>query len=430
MSTLLLFLPPRQRLRALGRAATAADLGRSEAVREYDYLLTPDGRSIGTEGRAAPAALPAADSVIAVLAESDVSWRQVELPKAGRQMRAALAGKLEELLLDDPEALHFALEPDAMGGDTAWVAITSRPWLADHLAQLEAAQIFIDRVAPLSWPDQPARGHFHEIAPVNGLADGSTTGVALRWSHPDGVTTLPLAGSLSRQFFTPGLVHAAQWTATAEVAAQAERWLGTAVTVQTPAQRALALVENGWNLRQFDLAPRARGARALRQFSRGLMRRQWQPVRWGLAALAIVQVIGLNAWAWQQNRTLRERKAAVDSALTTTFPQVRAILDAPVQMQKELDALRQAAGSLGEQDLETLLAAAATAWPADRPPAEALSFELGRLTVSGQGWSPEQIEALRNQLRSEGWQLDAAEGRLTLSRARAAAPDASAGPRP
>jgi general secretion pathway protein L len=98
---------------------------------------------------------------------------------------------------------------------------------------------------------------------------------------------------------------------------------------------------------------------------------------------------------------------------------VRAILDAPVQMQKQLDLLRASAGSVGEQDLEALLAAAAMAWPADRPPTEALAFEPGRLTVSAQGWAPNQIDNFRTQLRSEGWQLDASEGKLTISRAAA-----------
>jgi len=414
MSTLLLFLPPRTRLRALGRAApAAAELPRADALREYDYVLTPDGRQIAAEGRAAAAALPAADSVVAVVGESDVSWRRVELPRAGRQMRAALAGKLEEVLLDDPDTLHFALEPDALGGDTAWVAITSRPWLADHLAQLEAAQVFIDRVAPLSWPDELARGHFFES---NGDKGGST-GVALRWSHTEGVATLPLDGGLARQFFPPGLVHAAQWTATPAVATAAERWLGTTVTVQTPAQRALAVVDSAWNLRQFDLAPRARGVRALRLVSRALMRKPWQPVRYGLAALLLVQLLGLNLWAWHQNREVAARRDAVTTTLTGAFPQVRAVLDAPVQMQKELDLLRASAGSVGDQDLEALLAAAATAWPADRPPTEALAFEPGRLTVSAQGWAPNQIDNFRTQLRSEGWQLDASEGKLTISRA-------------
>jgi general secretion pathway protein L len=149
------------------------------------------------------------------------------------------------------------------------------------------------------------------------------------------------------------------------------------------------------------------------------MRKPWQPVRYGLAALVAVQLLGLNLWAWHQHREVAARREAVTTTLTGAFPQVRAILDAPVQMQKQLDLLRASAGSVGEQDFEALLAAAAMAWPADRPPAEALAFEPGRLTVSAQGWAPNQIDNFRNQLRSEGWQLDASEGKLTISRANA-----------
>lgn len=406
MSTLLLFLPPRPRLRAAGPAAPAAD-----APREYDWALTPDDRQIASEGRSPAAALPAADNVIALVDDGDLSWRRVDLPRAGRQMRAALAGKLEELLLDDPDTLHFALEPDAEGGDTAWVAVTSRAWLAEHLAQLDAAHVFVDRVAPLSWPDELPRGHFFEAG------GASADGVALRWSHSDGVATLPLQGGMGRQFFPPGLVHAAQWTATPGAAAAAERWLGTAVSVQTPAQRALAVIDGGWNLRQFDLAPRARGMHALRMLGRALMRKTWQPVRWGLAALVVVQLLGLNLWAWRQNAEIKDKRAALSATLMATFPQIRAPLDAPLQMQRNLDLLRASAGSVGEQDLEALLAAAASAWPGDRPPADALAFEPGRLTLSAQGWAPPQIDSFRSQLLSDGWQLDTAEGRLTVSRA-------------
>jgi general secretion pathway protein L len=412
MNTLLLFLPPRTRLRAPGKAAPAApEPLRPDAPREYDWALTPDGRQISTEGRSVATALPAADSVVAVIAESDVSWRCVELPRAGRQMRAALAGKLEEQLLDDPDTLHFALEPDAEGGDNAWVAITSRVWLSEHLDHLDAAHVFVDRVAPLAWPDELPRGHFFETHGVG------SEGVALRWSHSDGVATLPLQGGLGRQFFPPGLVHAAQWTATPGVATAAERWLGTAVGVQTPAQRALAVVDSAWNLRQFDLAPRARGTRALRMFGRALMRKPWQPVRWGLAALVVVQLLGLNLWAWRQNAELKAKRADIAATLTATFPQIRNPLDPPVQMQRNMDLLRASAGSVGDQDLEALLAAAAAAWPADRPPAEALAFEPGRLTVSAQGWAQPQIDNFRTQLLSDGWRLDASEGKLTLSRA-------------
>jgi general secretion pathway protein L len=412
MSTLLLFLPPRNRLRAAERAAPAApDMARAGTAREYDWALTADGRQIDREGRSAASALPAAGTVIAVVAESDVSWRQLALPHAGRQMRAALAGRLEESLLDEPDSLHFALAPDSGGGDTAWVAIASRPWLMSHLAELDAAQVFVDRIAPLSWPDEAPRGHFFE-------PHGSDE-LALRWSHAGGVATLPLQGGLTRQLIATEGEPAPQWTATPAAATAAERWLGHAVSVQTPAQRALAVIDNGWDLRQFELAPRARGVRALRLFARTLMHNPWKPVRIGLLLLIAVEVLGLNYRAWHLQREISARRDSQRSTLTAAFPQVRAVLDAPVQMQKQLDLLRTGAGAVGDADLEALLGAAATAWPADRPPADALAFEPGRLTLAAPGWTPPQIDNFRSQLQSDGWQLDASDGKLTLSRAAA-----------
>ena len=415
MSTLLLFLPPRTRLRALGKAAPLApDSTRAGMPREYDWALTDDGSHIEREGRSPVTRLPAAETVVAVVSESDISWRRVDLPRAGRQMRAALAGKLEEVLLEEPETLHFALEPDAAGGDAAWVAITSKPWLAEHLAHLDAANIFVDRVAPLAWPEELARGHFFETQ--EGVSED---GISLRWSHVDGVSTLPLQGGMPRQFFQPGLVNAAQWTSTPSVATSAERWLGTAVAVLTPSQRALGVIDSHWDLRQFDLAPRARGIRALRLLGRNLMRKPWQPARRGLVALLVVQVLGLNLWAWLQHREVIARREAVNATLTGTFPEVRSILDAPAQMQKQVELLRVAGGGIGQQDFEAQLAAAASAWPPSRSPADSINFESGRLALSAQGWTPPEIDYFRSQLQSDGWQLDVTNGQLNLSRASA-----------
>lgn len=412
MSTLLLLLPPRPRLRAPGQTAPLGEPQRADAAREYDYVLTADGQQVLREGRSDVAQLPAADTVIAVLPESDVSWRRVELPRAGRQMRAALAGKLEESLLDEPEALHFALEPDAQGGDTAWVAITSRPWLAEHLAHFDAAQVFVDRVAPLSWPDEAARGHFFETQ------GGSSEGMALRWAHADGVATLPLNGGLARQLFPPGLVHAAQWSATPAVATAAERWLGTAVSVKTPTQRALGVLDSAWNLRQFDLAPRARGTRALRLLGRGLMRKPWQPARYGIAALLAVQLLGLNLWAWQQKQLVQGKRLELTRILRQAHPQVTAVLDAPVQMQRETEALRAAAGQPGDNDLEALMGVVATAWPPERPSAT-LDYDGSSLTLSAPaGWGPDELIQLRARLAAAGIEVEPTnDGKLMVRRA-------------
>lgn len=411
MTTLILLLPQRSRLRAQGREVLPSEgLTRGEHGREIDYVFSRDGVQVESQGRAALALLPRADTVIAVPAEADVSWHRVTLPRAGRgKLRAALAGMLEEALLDDPEALHFAAEPDMLGGEPAWVAITHKAWLAEQLSLLDQAQLFVDRVVPLSWPDQPGRGHFY--------AQGESLG--LHWSHPEGASSLCLNGSLARDLFPPSTVQAARWSGEPEIVAAAERWLGTAVSPLTAAERALGVLASPWNLRQFDLAPRTRGMHALRELLHGFMSRRWRPVRWGLAGLIAVQLLGLNLWAWQQRQQLETRRAALSKTLTTSFPQVRAVLDAPVQMRRETELLRANAGRAGEQDLEALLAAAATAWPADRGPADALSFEPGRLLIPAAGWSDAQIQQFRRQLQSEGWQLDVNDGRLSLSRARA-----------
>ena len=405
ISTLLLFLPPRSRLRAPGRPAA----GEALAAGEYDYVFSADGKHVGQQGRLPAAQLPDAELVIAFPDESDLSWQRVTLPRAGRQLRAALAGMLEEALLDDPENLHFAVEPEAIAGSEAWVAVSSREWLAQQLAALEAAQVFVDRLAPLSWPEAPPRGHFYETGSTDSPA-------ALRWSHPGGVSNLALQGGLTRQLFPPAVAEAAQWSAAPAVAAQAEQWLGSTVTVLTREQRALAAIEGPWNLRQFELAQRTRGLRTLRNAWRTFMQRNWRPVRWGLIGLVAVQLVGMNAMALQQRHQLQQRKDALNTTLTTTYPQIRVPLNAPVQMRRETDTLRATAGRAGPQDLETLLAAAAGAWPQDRGPVDAMSFEAGRLVMSAAGWSDDQIQRLRSQLRSEGWQLDSRDGQLTLQR--------------
>lgn len=417
MSTLILFLPPRERLRAQGQATpdavaeSQAPQTRKQAGSEYDYVLSSNGRQVSAEGRAAPTALPRADQIVLLPADRDLAWHRVKLPKVGRaRWPVALAGLMEEELLDDPEGLHFALNAEAKGGEEAWVAVCPRAWLSEHLNALDAAQLFVDRIAPVSWPGQPARGYF-EMPP-------QTDQLLLHWADAEGVSSISLAGGLGRQRFGPAQQTAASWSAAANSVQAAEQWLEAAVPVQSRAQRGLLALESGWNLRQFELAPRTRGLHALRQAYRQLMHKQWAPVRYGLVGLLLVQLLGLNLWSWQQNRELAQLRAAVEGVLKRTHPQVRAVLDAPLQMQRETETLRVQAGRAGSQDLESLLSAAATAWPADRAAVDTLNFETGKLSLSSQGWSEEQLANFRRQLQGEGWQLELGDGRMTLRRAK------------
>ena len=188
------------------------------------------------------------------------------------------------------------------------------------------------------------------------------------------------------------------------------------MAVRNDAEQALAAVRSPWNLLQFDLVPRHRGSLAAGKLWQRLMGPAWAPARWGLLALVLVQVLGLNARAWQQRSALDQQRAAQDSLLRSTHPQVRAVLDAPLQMQRETAGLRSAAGVPGDDDLETLLAATAAAWPDGQPPAAQLRFEPGRLSLPGAGWAPPQVDTLRQRLAALGWGLDQRDSQLVISK--------------
>jgi general secretion pathway protein L len=422
MSILVISLSPRSRLRS--RHADGAAPDGSSAENEFDYLLSRDGFTLLSRGRSTAALLPRADSVIAVVGDSDVAWHRITLPKApSARLRAALTGVLEEALLDDADATHLALAPDAAAGQPTWVAAVNRRWLQGELAELERHRVFVDRVVPVVWPDSPPSGHFSAAqgaASVNG--SGAPHDVVLTWSHDDGVAVLRLQGGLARTLLPAELPADARWTATPEVATTAERWLAAPVAVVSVGERALQATRTLWNLRQFDLAARHRGTRAARDAWRRWLSPGWRPVRYGLLALLVVQLLGLNLWAWHLRSELDAQRQAMVSLLQATFPQVSAVLDAPLQMQREVDTLRAAAGRPSAADVEPMLLAAAAAWPPSQPPVNNLRYESGRLTLSAAGWSDAEMTQFRSQLQPAGWQVDAADGRVSLSPAAALTP--------
>jgi general secretion pathway protein L len=417
MSTLVVQIPSRQRLRSSASGDWPEPTGLGT---EYVYVVSPDGLALESQGHCPASLLPKATTVIAVLADADVSWHRITLPKApSARLRAALGGVLEDALLEDADDVHLALAPAAAAGQPTWVAAVSQRWLRSELAALEKAEVFVDRVVPMTWPDDPPIGHFAETEVDPG---GPAHGVALHWAHADGVASVRLQGGLARALVPMPVPPETRWSATPGAVAAAEAWLGAPVRVMASAQRLLQAARSLWNLRQFEFARRTRGGRALRDSARKFFSPEWRPVRVGLVTMVLAQIVGLNLWAWHQRDAIEAKQLAIQALVKTTFPNVNPQdiqRDADAVMQRETQALRTLAGKPGDSDLEPMLQAAASAWPADRPPVESLRFEPGRLTLSATGWSDAQITQFRSLLRPGGWSVEVVEGRLTLSRARA-----------
>jgi general secretion pathway protein L len=403
MSILVVQLPARHR-----SAAPSGDAA------EYAYLLSADGLTVARQGRTTAALLPKADTVVAWVGPTDVSWHRITMPRApASKLRAALVGMVEEQLLDDEQAVHLALAPQSTAGTATWVAAVHKRWLAQHLEHLEKSGAFVDRVVPALWPEEPASGHFFASSDS---ADGSSAQTWLAYSDADGVRCARMAGTWVREQLPGWGREGTRWTASPAVAAQAERWLGTSVAVRADADHALQAVRSLWNLRQFDLAARARGSRWLRDATRRVLSPGWRPVRVGLLALIVLNVVGINLWALRQRAEIDARKQAMVVLLKASHPQISPIVDAPVQMRRATDTLRAAAGRVGDSDLEAALAAAAVAWPTGQAPVQSLQFSAGKLTLIVGVWSADQIERFRASLRPSGWSVEAAEGRLVLAR--------------
>ena len=403
MSTLLIQLP--------------AEIANSAA--EYLYIVSDDGQSAQRSGQASATLLPVSgrtNQITAVIPVSRLSWHQITLPpglnvQSRRQqarVRAVLEGLLEEKLLDDASTLHLALD-STPAGQNYWVAACDKPWLQSHLQLLESSGHVANRLVPEQWPSASAQ---LLLWGDNGNAQLSVTGL-------DGqatLATLPLRADAS-------LLHPLLSRLPEDLPVLAEPQLARAaealqrpVNIFTAAQRLLQSASYTGDLAQFDLdlggSTRAR-RRLLDAWQSFAKAPQWRAARWATGIAIVAQLIGLNAWAFKENRSIAKRQQQAKQVLQTTFPHVPVIVDAPVQMQRELDVLRSNSGALSAADLEALLAASATI--SSMPNAKSLQYQDKQLRITGLDLNPEALSDAQQSLEASGYQLQREGADLVLS---------------
>ncbi|NML48380.1 general secretion pathway protein GspL [Ramlibacter sp. G-1-2-2] len=380
---------------------------------EWAYALTADGRTPADHGKCAAALLPlprgAGAEIVAVAPVQALAWHRVDLPKGvgpgSPRLRAALEGLLEERLLDEPEALHLALQPGARGGEPAWIAVCDRAWLRTALQALEGAGRTVTRIVPEFAP---------EGEPLLAVIGDAQQPLAVAVS-PDAVVALPL--SQATLPLLPQLPDEAPRLAEPAVAAVAEQLLSVRPELQQAPQRWLNAARTRWDLGQFEFAnsSRARAAKKLAAGWNGFLRAPaWRPARWGIATLVVLNLIGLNAWAWKERASLDAKRETVRRTLTDTFPQVKLVIDAPRQMEREVATLRQLTGTASPRDLDALLAALAEALPAGRTPGT-LEYSGTELRAGGLGLSGDELREVATRLKPLGYVATTSGNNLVLA---------------
>ena len=366
--------------------------------------------------QSAPAALlpqpQRQNEVVLLVPAQALSWHAVELPaglhRSASRLGAALQGLLEEQLLADPASLHLALQPSWQGAAQPWVAACDKAWLNGHLQALEAAGLTVHRIVPEIAPDSAA-------PQILALGDAPSGWVWFRQTAL-GVWGCPVAAAPASHWpawlgqTDKGAVQALAEPALASWLAER---LGSAPQLLQPHQHWLQALDSDWDLAQFDLQTHARARRikALQKAVSALWAAPaWRPARWGLGLLVLVQLVGLNAWAWKTRADWQTQQHAMTRLLQETFPKTTVVVDAPLQMAREVDRLRQGSGQPLPTDLDRLLQALGQALPPGMPAPTQLNFQPGRLQVQGLTLSAVQHQAMEQALQGQGYRWRAEEG--------------------
>jgi general secretion pathway protein L len=302
-----------------------------------------------------------AAETIAVVPAQALSWHRVQLPagtldsglfkdRGAPHLRTVLEGMLEDQLLDEPAQLHFAVQPQPRTDAPVWVAVCDRAWLRDALDSLTRQNRAPHRLVPECTPDNASRQVW-----VTGPEDAPR----VLWSDADGVHLLPLpANADTAPNGWAAALDAGELWAEPAVAERAEKTLHRQARIESHIQRLQQAAQTGWNLAQFDLARRNPLLQRLQRAGLAFWSTErWKPARWAAIAIVLVHIVGLNAYAWHTQSQLQERRDQIRNTLQATFPQVKVIVDAPVQMERELALLRQARGTASGNDLEAQLSA-------------------------------------------------------------------------
>jgi general secretion pathway protein L len=317
-----------------------------------------------------------------------------DLPE--RRLAPLLAAAAEAETLLEADAIHAVLLERAADGE-AVLAVVEEAWLARVLAGLSALGLHPESALPeyllLPWSEGNWSVCWRAGKVLARL--GRCEGMALDEGEPPVGLMLALARRGRPQSVRVHLgdeAGAPDW----------QRWataLGAPVEPDAPWDWRSAPWPDLPNLLQGRHAP-------------GLKRVDWtrlaRPVGWGVAALAAIQLVGVNLdWALltrEKAAIQQERRALAERSL----PANSAIVDPPWQVAERLRTLQAAAGSPSQDTLVGVLGRLSQAWPAfGNVHLRSVNYEGGALSASVGAADPAWLDQLKSAAAAQGLAVSA-----------------------
>jgi general secretion pathway protein L len=336
---------------------------------------------------------------VAVIPSRALSWHQIQLPagtlssgwmqeRSSPRLRAILEGLLEDQLLEDPAKMHFALQPNATDTAPIWVAACDKEWLRGALRTLRRNKHKPSKLAPEWAPVALTKdGKTSPSLPSKIWVTGNNDLAHVTWTDISGIHTLPLSANHLTHAQLPAIVFPdAELMAEPAASHLAEQLFHRTARVIPPENRLHRAAQTDWNLGQFEFAWRNPFfIRIAKRWGIFWAASEWRPARIALLIVLLVHILGINAFAWRSLKQLDQQRLAIRDLLVSTFPHVSVVVDPPLQMDRELNLLRQASGGLSPRDLESLLGALGSAGESvlTEGAPTSIDFNPGELRVNG-----------------------------------------------
>ncbi len=384
------------------------------------WALCDETGAVLQSGNDPLSAMPKGKECIAIAAPDRVLSVGVRLPPGPRRRwQAALPFVAEEHTLPDPEDNHV-VPSRALADGRTMLAIVDKPWLGRIVEACRTANLPLRRMTPETFLLALAPGVWTLVWDGSSgfVRTGSANGMALDNGDMD---TAPLVLRLSlnsAQAALPEKIEVRFPQHVPEARRILPQWNGLPSAISAgPAWdwRREPIPADALNLLWGDFAPRARIS-------------EWWP-KLRPAALILLAALGVEAiganieWAMlaHEKKTLTQD---MERSFRTAFGEAGTLINAPLQMQRNLAELRHRAGLPDDGDFLPLLDAAAPALAAlPAGSVRGLHYESGRLDVDLKLARSSDFRELRERLQHKGLGVrmsdirdagDAAESRLTL----------------
>jgi len=394
-------------------------LVRNAAVEKSRHKDTLSGAEVLREGHARISDLPAAERLVLILAASDVLLTTAIVPPLPpARLRLALPNLVEEALATDVQPCHIGVGPavdadaaamTARGPRRRLLMVADRAWLRAVLdaftehrhrrRHVVAAQLCL----PLDMPAAAAEGEADGPAPAQPatlVVEAAAATALAQTGALLGATpaSTPPAGARQWQltvrtgpFDGYGLLLGDDALAAWQALAPDGTWYGDADAVaQAPVPALHRARPPGWRM-WIEGAQRCLREPGLDlaqfEFAQGRAER-WNLLAWRLplalaAAVVLVQLLGMNVHWLLLHQEQKRLEAAQLQTLHGAFPQIQTVLDAPLQMRRQVEQLRLASGKSKPDDFLPLadrFAQAARQMPPDG--LQALEYRGGSLVAT------------------------------------------------